>query len=93
MEKLKLPLRLLFLMLLAATSTAMYAQQASITGTVSDPSGEPLVGVSVTVPGTKTGTTTDLDGMYSITADKSGKLQFSYIGTSSKYITDYLSMS
>ncbi|MDE6346716.1 MAG: SusC/RagA family TonB-linked outer membrane protein [Muribaculaceae bacterium] len=80
MEKIRLPFRLLFLMLLAATSTAMWAQQASITGTVSDPSGEPLVGVSVIVVGTQTGAMTDLDGKYSINADKNGKLQFSYIG-------------
>ncbi|MDE5658850.1 MAG: carboxypeptidase-like regulatory domain-containing protein, partial [Muribaculaceae bacterium] len=58
----------------------MSAQQISITGTVSDASGEPLLGVSVTVPGTKTGTTTDFDGVYTINADKNGKLQFSYIG-------------
>ncbi len=80
MEKLKLPLRLLFLMLLVGTTATMSAQQISITGTVSDASGEPLLGVSVTVPGTKTGTTTDFDGVYTINADKNGKLQFSYIG-------------
>ncbi len=73
MEKLKLPLRLLFLMLLVGTTATMSAQQISITGTVSDASGEPLLGVSVTVPGTKTGTTTDFDGDYTINADKNGK--------------------
>lgn len=65
----------------------MSAQQTSITGTVSDPSGEPLVGVSVIVVGTPSGTTTDLNGRYSITADTSGKLQFNYIGYAAQEIS------
>ena len=69
MEKCKLPLRLLSLLLLMVSALSMSAQQISISGTVSDPAGEPLIGVSVTVPGTKTGTTTDIDGIYRISAD------------------------
>lgn len=58
----------------------MSAQQISITGTVTDTTGEPLLGVSVTVPGTPTGVSTDLDGKFSINADAKGKLKFSYVG-------------
>ena len=47
----------------------MSAQQISIKGTVTDQSGEPLIGVSVTVPGTKIGAATDIDGNFGLTAD------------------------
>ena len=58
----------------------MAAQKINISGTVTDLTGEPLIGVSVTVPGTQTGATTDIDGNYSIQADAKAKLKFSYIG-------------
>ena len=56
-------------------------QQKTVTGQVTDNFGEPLLGVTVTVEGRpSTGTTTDLDGNYSITLGTNEKLQFSYIG-------------
>lgn len=56
-------------------------QQQTVTGQVTDPLGEPLLGVTVMVEGkASTGTTTDLDGNYSITLGTNEKLQFSYIG-------------
>lgn len=71
----------LFLLLFLMTGfQIMSAQQISITGTVTDTTGEPLLGVSVTVPGTPTGVSTDLDGKFSINADAKGKLKFSYVG-------------
>lgn len=72
------PLFLMILML--AGIQIMSAQQINISGTVTDPTGEPLIGVSVTVPGTKTGAATDIDGNYSIQADAKAKLKFSYVG-------------
>lgn len=39
-----------------------------------------LIGVSVTVPGTRIGAATDIDGNFSLEADSKGKLKFSYIG-------------
>ena len=56
------------------------AQQLAVSGTVTDHTGEPLIGVTVTVSGTKTGAITDIDGKYSIQADAKGKLKFSYVG-------------
>lgn len=56
------------------------AQQTTVTGTVTEPGGEPLIGVTVTVPGTKTGTVTDIDGKYSLNADAKDKIKFTYIG-------------
>lgn len=57
-----------------------FAQEKKITGTVSDNAGIPLPGVSVLVKGTKSGAQTDFDGKYSIKAEPSQILIFSYIG-------------
>ncbi len=59
----------------------------TISGKVTDNMGAPLPGVSIVVSGTTTGTTTDFDGNYSITAMEGDVLQFSYLGMKSKEIT------
>ncbi len=52
-----------------------------VSGIVTDEKGEPLIGASVLVVGTKLGTVTDFDGRYSITLPKDNKqLKFSYVG-------------
>ena len=48
--------------------------------------GDPLPGVSVVVKGTTTGTTTDIDGRYSINASNTATLEFSYIGMNKQEI-------
>ena len=53
--------------------------QLKISGTVYDPSGDPLIGASILASGSN-GTTTDIDGHYTITADPKGTLTFSYVG-------------
>ena len=69
----------------SAASTA-YAldvvQQATITvkGHVTDPNGEPLVGVTVTEKGGKSTVITDIDGNFSITVKPKSQLELSYIG-------------
>ena len=67
----------LFLALVVQIS---FAQDRTITGTVSDESG-PLPGVSVLKKGTLTGTETDFDGNYSIKAKTGDVLIFSFVGT------------
>ena len=57
-----------------------YAQQNTIKGTVLDEENIPVIGVSITVKGTTTGTVTDLDGAFSIQARSSDVLEFVYIG-------------
>ena len=52
----------------------------NITGNVTDTEGEPVIGASVTVLGTKTGVATDLDGNFTINADAGRTLRVSYIG-------------
>ncbi len=51
-----------------------------VTGTVLDDTSQPLPGVSVVVKGTTTGTTTDFDGNYSLSASNGATLVFSYVG-------------
>ena len=53
-------------------------QQVKVTGTVTDPGGEPLVGVSVKAGAT--GAITDIDGKYSVDVASSGTISFSYVG-------------
>lgn len=57
-----------------------FAQQKSVTGTVTDPQGVPLLGATVLVVGTNTGASTDFDGNYSISAEEGNVLEFSYVG-------------
>lgn len=76
----------LVLCFLSVTMTAL-AQKLTVKGTVLDGQKEPLVGVSVKVPGASTGSITDLDGNYTINVDKGQKLEFSYIGFKSQTVT------
>ncbi|WP_132224126.1 TonB-dependent receptor [Albibacterium bauzanense] len=56
------------------------SKQAQITGTVTDNKGESLPGVSVKVKGALTGSSTDINGQYSLNAPGSSTLVFTYIG-------------
>lgn len=55
-------------------------QNRTITGTVSDKNGEPIIGANILVKGTSIGTITDLDGKYSLDVPENAVLQISYIG-------------
>lgn len=70
---------LLFALLLFPV-LAFAADPVTVTGTVTDDSGEPLIGVSVFVKGTQNGGTTNIDGQFSVKASVGGALTFSYIG-------------
>ncbi|WP_396174236.1 SusC/RagA family TonB-linked outer membrane protein [Flavobacterium sp.] len=58
-----------------------FAQERTVSGTVTDVSGLPLPGVSIVIKGTSTGTQTDFDGKYSIKALSNQVLVFSFLGT------------
>lgn len=64
-------------------------KQRRITGSVTDTSGEPLIGVNIMQDGTTNGTVTDYDGNYTLTLERSDEvlLVFSYIGMQQKSIT------
>lgn len=64
-----------------APAETMQQNVGTLTGTVTDSDGEPLIGASVIVAGSKTGGSTDIDGKFSITNVKVGsKVTISYIG-------------
>ncbi|MBU2995852.1 TonB-dependent receptor [Cellulophaga baltica] len=63
------------------------AQEKTITGTVYDVDGVPLVGVNILVEGTTNGTQTDFDGNYAIKAEEGSVLVFSYIGMLAKSVS------
>lgn len=63
-----------------------FAQQRTITGTVTDDEGEALIGATVLIQGTSTGVVTDIDGKYSIQAESGQTLVFSYTGFVSQEI-------
>ena len=63
-------------------------QGISVTGTVTDESGEPLPGVNVSVRGTTTGIMTDLNGSFSLQVpNKESVLVFTYMGMKNKEMT------
>lgn len=66
--------------LMLNTAHSAFAQQMTVKGTVTDPAGEPMIGVTVMAEGTGIGAMTDLDGNYTINADGLGSLKFSYVG-------------
>ncbi len=72
----------LLLILSAAWAPDLAAQQKgfAVQGTVTDSEGETLVGVFISVKGTKTGTTTDLDGRYNLSLSGPATLIFQYMG-------------
>lgn len=76
----KLRAHLVAVMLMAGVIGA--AAQSTVTGNVTDTSGEPLIGVSIQVKGVAGGTVTDIDGNYSIkvATPKTAVLLFTYIG-------------
>lgn len=63
-------------------TASAFAQQKVITGKVTDEFEQPLPGVSVKIKGAATGTTTAVNGTYSIKANQGQILQFSFIGMS-----------
>lgn len=62
------------------------AQVQRISGTVSDESGAPVLGATVSVVGTTSATITDISGQYEIRAEKNATLEFSYVGLATQTI-------
>lgn len=60
----------------------LHAQQQAktVTGTVTDVSGEPIIGANIRIKGTTTGTITDIDDNFSIKAEPQSVIEVSYIG-------------
>ena len=74
-------MRAVMAVLFACLMSLVQAQaQTSVTGTVVDSSDEPMVGASVIVTGSSVGTSTDIDGNFTINAKQGQTLKVSYVG-------------
>ena len=60
--------------------TSVFAQNKQVSGTVTGSDGSPIVGATVVVEGTSLGTSTDMQGKYTLAAPANGTLVFSFIG-------------
>ena len=76
-KSLQKPLAFLFLLCLFSLGTMA---QGTVRGTVIDEAGEPVIGASVQVQGTKTGAVTDFSGNFSVQAASNATLIISYVG-------------
>ena len=76
-----------FMLLLFVFSVKVNAQSTTVSGKVTDEAGIPLPGVNVIVQNTSTGTSTDFDGLFSISAASNAVLEFSYLGYVNQSIT------
>jgi TonB-linked SusC/RagA family outer membrane protein len=72
--------RTIALFLFCLLCLVSFAQEKMISGKVSDISNKPMIGVSVVVLGSTTGTFTDANGNFSLKVSEKSKLQFSFIG-------------
>ena len=77
LKSLQKPLMALFLLCLFPLGAMA---QSVVKGTVNDEAGEPIIGASVKVQGTKAGGITDFNGNFSVEADANSTLVISYIG-------------
>ena len=79
--------RLMTLVAGLTLSTGMAFAQSQISGKVtSSEDGSPVIGASIKVAGTNTGTVTDIDGNFSLNAPAGAKLEISYIGMNSQTV-------
>ena len=76
----KLPLRMMALLLGLFLSVGAFAQQITVKGNVKDATGEPVIGATVRVAGTQTGAVSDFDGNFTIRANQGATLSISYVG-------------
>lgn len=71
----------------SAAGVRMPADDRTVTGTVTDEHGEPVIGATVTVKGRKTATVTDVDGRFTIKVPQGATLVVSYIGYEDREVT------
>ena len=76
----------LFLMMCLCFSISVLAQAKTVTGTVVDAIGEPIIGASVLEMGTTNGTITDVDGNFTLQVPEGTKLEVSFLGYKSQQI-------
>ena len=73
-------------LLLALVVQISFAQQKTVSGTVSDDSNIPLPCATIIIKGTSSGTTTDFDGNFTIQASADDTLEISFVGFTTQEI-------
>ncbi|WP_418602457.1 SusC/RagA family TonB-linked outer membrane protein [Hwangdonia sp.] len=76
----------LLTLLLAFVVQLSFAQEKTVSGTISDSSGLPLPGATVLIKGTTSGTSSDFDGNYSTKVNQGATLVISFIGYTAKEV-------
>ena len=67
--------------MMTTLSVAAYAgNPVTVKGVITDSNGEPLVGATIAVPGTSTGTTADIDGKFTLKVEDDQTLQVTSVG-------------
>ena len=74
--------KMVFFAALLFSAVALQAQQITVSGVVTDVAGEPIIGAYVLIPGTQSGTSTDVDGRYTLSVASNGTLEFRALGYS-----------
>lgn len=72
--------KFLFLVVGLLCALSASAQSITVSGVVTDPEGEPLIGASILVEGTSTGTATNIDGEFTVSCAPQATLVVSYVG-------------
>ncbi len=78
--KLNLTKYLGIIVLFFISTIQLFSQEITISGVISDDEANPLPGVNIFIKGTKTGTATDFDGNYTISANSGDILEISFVG-------------
>ncbi len=77
-----------FMLWLALPVSAQNDTEKEVTGTVVDENGEPIIGATVMIMGTSKGTTTDMDGKFTLKVPAKGKLQVTFIGYTKQTVSN-----
>ncbi len=73
-------MRMTLMLFMSMMWMAGFSQSIAVQGNVRDGNGDPLIGVTVSVSGSKAGTVTDMDGNFQLTAPSDALLKFTYVG-------------
>ncbi len=88
MNRKRFPRVIVMILVFVLSTSAIFAQTRTISGVVTDQTGDPLVNATITVKGGKAFATSDANGAFKISVDNSAsKLQISYVGARPKEIS------
>ncbi|MCI6558203.1 MAG: TonB-dependent receptor [Prevotella sp.] len=76
----RIPFRMLAMIIGMLLSVGAFAQQITVKGHVKDANGEPIIGATVRADGTNAGSVSDIDGNFTLKANKGAKLSVTYVG-------------